>query len=121
MQQHLNHRDLMQQYAQGSIRSTLVVNGAAAIVVLSQLSSLPQAIPLNLAGLSVLLFALNIGLGLTLWIIAFEATRRKALAHRNVAALAKARAYHRAGAGLILVIIAIFLTACALLVGPLLI
>lgn len=121
MKPDLNYRDLMQQYAQGGIRSTLLVNGAAAIVVLSQLSSLPQAIPLKIAGMSVLLFALNIGLGLILWIIAFESTRRKALAHRNLEALTKARNYRRAGAGLILIITAIFLIACALLIAPLLI
>lgn len=121
MKQEINYRDNMLSYAKGGIRSTLVVNGAAAIAVLSQLHHLPPAIPLNIAGLSVFLFTLNIGLGMLLWIIAFESTRRAALARRNKAARTKARDYRRAGAGVILLIIAIFLISSALLIIPLLV
>ncbi|MCV6598842.1 MAG: hypothetical protein OIF40_17405 [Mangrovicoccus sp.] len=70
-----DYREISQQYAQGAIRGVILVNGGAALAVLSQLASLSQFIANWVLGGAFLLFVVGVTSGLLCWMAAFVSTR----------------------------------------------
>lgn len=70
-----DYREISQHYAQGAIKAIILVNGGAAVAVLSQMKDLSTLLPLWSIGLSLILFVLGVAVGSGCWIVGFAATR----------------------------------------------
>lgn len=70
-----NYREISQEYGQGAIKAVILVNGGAAVAVLSQYGELSKLLSAKPVATSVLLFAFGVFLGVLVWLLAFLSTR----------------------------------------------
>lgn len=69
-----DYRELSQAYAQGAIKGSVLVNGSAAIALLTQLAALPARLS-GAALYSMCFWAVGVALGVFCWVLAFASTR----------------------------------------------
>jgi hypothetical protein len=69
-----DYREISQEYARGGIKAVILLNGGAAVAVLSQIGGLPPHIATSAAN-SMMLWAIGTALGAIGWIMAFYSTR----------------------------------------------
>ncbi len=68
-----DHREISQAYAQGAIKGAVLINGAAAVAILSQVSNL-ASIRFEVTW-ALLSWAAGVFFGALTWLLAFNATR----------------------------------------------
>ena len=113
-----DYRELSQQYAQGGIRTTVLLNGGAAIALLSQLGSLLSA---GLGGSvtgPMILWALGTFAGAAAWVPAFVSTRFVDKHEREQEPndhLTTSNKYMTAGLWCVAISLLLFLAGCSLL------
>lgn len=118
----VNYREIMQHYAKGAIGAVLIINGGACLAVLSQLTelvSLPELSHRSIAG-ALLIFAFNVFLGMVMWLLGFESTRRADLAQRNRTDFDPAKHPRQFAVFLMIISSLLFMGSCLLLSWPLL-
>ena len=81
-----DYREISQDYAQGAIKATLLVNGGAAVAVLSQLSDFIELELSYATAVAILLWSIGIILGALTWLIAFFSTRHVDRSERSIGA-----------------------------------
>lgn len=70
-----DYREISQQYAQGAIKSVVLLNSGAIIALLSQISKITEYLSLRALSISFLLFNIGVIAGVSVWIFAFFSTR----------------------------------------------
>ncbi|WP_299085796.1 hypothetical protein [uncultured Ruegeria sp.] len=70
-----DYREISQEYAQGSIKAAILINGGASVAVLSQLSGLREFMDHGAISCGLLAFAAGVVLGAVTWLLAFSSTR----------------------------------------------
>lgn len=70
-----DYRTISQQYAQGGINAVILVNGGAAVAVLSQLANLKGLVEPAAIGWTLICFVCGVFFGLVSWVLAFISTR----------------------------------------------
>ena len=75
MGEEANYREISQQYAQGAIRAVILINGAAAVALLSQLTPLLKILPERSLGLALVAFVFGVALGVSAWMCGFYNAR----------------------------------------------
>lgn len=70
-----DYRDISQQYAQGAIKAVTLLNGGAAVALLSQVSSLLTTPLASAIRIPMTLWAFGTALGGAVWILGFLSTR----------------------------------------------
>lgn len=70
-----DYRAISQQYAQGGINAVILVNGGAAVAVLSQLGGLKGLADPAAIGWTLICFVIGVFFGLISWVLAFMSTR----------------------------------------------
>ncbi len=78
-----DYREISQQYAQGAIKAVILVNGGAAVAVLSQVSTLLRLLDHQLVGYALLAFLGGVNFGLMTWLFGFFSTRYVDIAERS--------------------------------------
>ncbi len=73
--QEADFRAISQDYAQGAIRAAILVNGGAAVALLSQLTQLSASLPRWAIGWAFVAFVAGAGLGAVTWLLGFLSTR----------------------------------------------
>ncbi|WP_236640802.1 hypothetical protein, partial [Sulfitobacter sp. HI0023] len=69
------YRDISQQYAQGAIKAIILVNGGAAVAVLSQVSPTHSDFSTKSVGYALVAFVFGVAIGCTCWLVGFLSTR----------------------------------------------
>jgi len=75
MSEESDYRVISQQYAQGSIRSVILINGGAAVALLSQLTAIREVLPVWSIGYALVAFVVGVSLGVTAWVFGFLSAR----------------------------------------------
>jgi hypothetical protein len=70
-----DYREISQQYAQGGIKAAILLNGGAAVALLSQVSDLIDAKLSDEVWWSMVCWSVGTFLGACTWIVAFYSTR----------------------------------------------
>lgn len=78
-----DYREISQQYAQGAIKAVILVNGGAAVAVLSQVSTLLRLFDHQMVGYALLAFLVGISSGLVTWLFGFFSTRHVDIAEQS--------------------------------------
>jgi hypothetical protein len=69
-----DYREISQEYAQGAIKATSLLNGGAAVAVGSQFVSMPSAVSQAVVT-SMIIWIVGVTLGAAVWAVAFASTR----------------------------------------------
>lgn len=116
-----DYRLISQEYAQGAIKTGILVNGGAAVAILSQFAEMAKVMAPVTIGFSMLLFVLGILAGIFTWTAGFMSARYVDRANRGQDAdHTKSNMWMHRGLAGIGASCAFFLLACMLLVGGLL-
>ena len=78
-----DYREISQQYAQGAIKAVILVNGGAAVAVLSQVSTLLRLLDHQLVACALFVFLIGVSFGLATWLFGFLSTRYVDIAERS--------------------------------------
>ncbi|MFG6082089.1 hypothetical protein ACEUZ9_002730 [Paracoccus litorisediminis] len=70
-----DYRIITQEYAKGAINASILINGGAAVAVLSQMANLLPMISSCSLAIAVLFFAFGVLSGLCAWTVGFLSTR----------------------------------------------
>jgi len=70
-----DYREISQQYAQGGIKSVILINAGAAVALLSQSAALAEGPLASALVCPMLLWAMGTALGASTWVLAFLSTR----------------------------------------------
>lgn len=76
-------REISQEYALGAIKAAILVNGGAAVAVLSQLSALSSLASLKATTMSMLVFVFGVLFATSTWGFGFLSTRHVDRAQRG--------------------------------------
>ncbi|WP_323781566.1 hypothetical protein [Leisingera sp.] len=114
--QETDFRAISQDYAQGAIRASILINGGAAVALLSQLTNLSTALPKWAVGWAMVAFVAGVSAGALTWLFGFLSTR-----HVDRTLRGQDLDYSRANAWMVaaevgvLVAVLLFLIGCLLL------
>jgi len=78
-----DYREISQQYAHGAIKAVILVNGGAAVAVLSQVSTLLLLLDHQMVGYALLAFLIGVSFGLVTWLLGFFSNRYVDIAERS--------------------------------------
>ena len=109
-----DYREISQDYAQGAIRAALLINGGAAVAVLSQLNSLTGLMNTKSVASALLVFCFGILFAAATWIFAFLSTR-----HVDIAELGHDKDYSKANNFMSAGVVSIVLSLLAFIIGVL--
>ncbi len=70
-----DYREISQEYAKGAIRAVILINGGAAVALLSQLGKLTELGYADDVALSMKVWAAGVAIGVLNWLFAFLSTR----------------------------------------------
>ncbi|MCV2448438.1 hypothetical protein [Paracoccus sp. DMF] len=70
-----DYRTISQQYAQGGINASILINGGAAVAALSQFASLENLMSAWTIGAAMMLYATGVLGGMVAWLSGFMASR----------------------------------------------
>ncbi|WP_170376352.1 hypothetical protein [Ruegeria atlantica] len=70
-----DYREISQEYAQGAIKAAILINGGAAVAVLSQLAGLREFMDVSAISHGMMMFAAGVNFGVVTWLAAFLSTR----------------------------------------------
>jgi len=116
MPEEANYRTISQQYAQGAIRSVILINGGASVAILSQLSPLNDFLPVWSISYALVAFVVGVSLGVIGWICGFLSARYVDKYLRNqVPSYSKADWWQGIGLLVLFVGLGAFLFGCLLL------
>lgn len=116
-----DYREISQEYAQGAIKAVILINGGAAVAVLSQFGHLAEILPGRSPAVAVLVFALGVALGVSVWLLAFLSTRHVDRAERGQDLdYSIADKFQAAGVIVLFLSLVAFLIGCAVLACPIL-
>lgn len=111
-----DYRTISQQYAQGGINAVILVNGGAAVAVLSQLIGLKDLVDPTAVGVTLICFVFGVFLGVISWIFAFLSTRHvDRFLRRQDQSYEQADRYMLVGLGTIAGSSSLFLVGCLIL------
>lgn len=116
-----DYRLISQDYAQGAIRAVLLINGAAAAALLSQVTTLKELVSLHALGFALFIYVSGVAFGALTWLTAFESARQADIAERE-AKFAEgvnyriANSYHFVSEGLLFFGIIFFLAGSCFLI-----
>jgi len=109
-----DYRDISQEYAQGAIRAAILVNGGAAVAILSQLNSLTGLMNTKSVAAALLVFCFGIVFAAATWVLAFLSTRHVDRTERG-----QDKDYSRADVYMKLGIVSVSISLTAFIVGVL--
>jgi hypothetical protein len=75
MVEEANYRAISQEYGQGAIKAAILINGGAAVAVLSQVTELKKIMDVPDISCGLLAFVAGVVLGSGTWLVAFFSTR----------------------------------------------
>ena len=70
-----DYREISQEYAQGAIKASILLNSGAIVVCLSQLNGLVQHVGQSSYAAAILLYIFGTFFGAVTWVLAFLSTR----------------------------------------------
>lgn len=109
-----DYREISQQYARGAIKAVILLNGAAAIAVLSQFTALQEYAGPTTIACAILIYVLGTAVGALTWVFGFLSAR-----HVDRAILEQEPDYKNANRFQLLGVISIVLSLVLFLMGAL--